>query len=163
MTQPSNVIGPDDDESPRTGFAAMRHRDFLHFAPAIGFALFTGYVADRYERRIVIALCSALIMIASILFWVISLAGMDQSLPILMVLLVLGTGRAFYQPASNSFVPNLVPKIELPNAIAWYTSANKICQTVGPALGGVGYRMSGPEAVYMGAAFHLVLERSVSY
>ena len=29
MTQPSNVIGPDDDESPRTGLAAMRHRDFL--------------------------------------------------------------------------------------------------------------------------------------
>lgn len=118
MTQPSNVIGPDNDESPRIGFAAMRHRDFLllfvgkncgfmalhavlvavayqvyditgdvlnlawfalaTFAPATGFALFTGYVADRYDRRIVISICSALIMIASILFWAISMAGMDQ-------------------------------------------------------------------------------------
>ena len=194
MTQP-NVILPGGDEPPRTGFAAMRHRDFLllflgkncgfmalhgvlvavayqvyditgdvlnlawiglaTFAPAIGFALFTGYVADRYDRRIVIALCSTLIMIASILFWLISMSGMDQIWPVLMVLLVLGTGRAFYQPASNSFVPNLVPKIELPNAIAWYTSANKICQTVGPALGGLGYGMFGPEAVYIGAAIAL--------
>lgn len=29
MTQLSNVIGLDNDESPRTGLAAMRHRDFL--------------------------------------------------------------------------------------------------------------------------------------
>ena len=89
MTQPSNVIEPDDDEPPLNGFAAMRHRDFLllfvekncgsmalhavlvavtyqvyditgdvldlvwnglsNFAPKIGFALFTGYVADRYD------------------------------------------------------------------------------------------------------------------
>ena len=82
---------------------------------------------------------------------------------VLMVLLVLGTGRAFYQTASNSFVPNLVPKIELPNAIAWCISANKICQTVGPALGGVGYGMSGPEAVHMGAAIGLGVGLSVSY
>ena len=29
MTQPSNVIGPDDDEPPRNGFAAFCHKDFL--------------------------------------------------------------------------------------------------------------------------------------
>lgn len=29
MTQPSNVFGPNDNEPPRTGFAAMRQRDLL--------------------------------------------------------------------------------------------------------------------------------------
>ncbi|MEK9684282.1 MAG: MFS transporter [Rhodospirillaceae bacterium] len=122
------------------------------FAPAIGFALFTGYVADRYDRRLVIAICSASIMFASLLFMFVSFSGMKQVWPVFAILIILGTGRAFYQPASNSFVPNLVPKIELPNAIAWYTSANKICQTVGPALGGIIYGLSGPEVVYAGAA-----------
>jgi len=186
------VTGWEDDPPPRTGFAAMRHRDFLllflgknfgfialhavlvavayqvyditgdvlnlawiglaTFAPAIGFALFTGYVADRFDRRLVIAGCSALIMIAAILFMVFSLSSMTEVWPVFAILLLLGTGRAFYQPAANSFVPNLVPKIELPNAIAWYTSANKICQTAGPALGGIIYGFAGPEAVYGGAA-----------
>ena len=29
MTQPSNVFEPNDNEPPRTGFAAMRQRDLL--------------------------------------------------------------------------------------------------------------------------------------
>ena len=41
MTQPSNVFGPDDNEPPRTGFAAMRQRDLL--------LLLGGKIADLWH------------------------------------------------------------------------------------------------------------------
>ncbi len=126
------------------------------FAPAMGFALVTGYVADLVDRRLVIVGCYSVILAASVLFLVMTLTGMEQVWPVFLILAVLGTGRAFYQPAANSLVPNLVPQATFPNAVAWYTSVNKITQVAGPALGGIIY-LAGPEVVYATASVGLVL------
>ena len=115
----------------------MAYIGLAAFAPAFGFALFTGYVADLFDRRAVIAICYGLIGAASAMLLVITLAGFTDIWPVFLILAIMGTGRAFYQPAANSFVPNLVPPEIFPNAVAWHTSTNKIAQTVGPALGGV--------------------------
>jgi len=127
------------------------------FAPAVGFALFTGYVADLFDRRLVIAICFGLIATASILLLVLSFTGFSQIWPAFLILAIMGTGRAFYQPAANSFVPNLVPAEIFPNAVAWHTSTNKIAQTVGPAIGGVVYELYGPEIVYGSAAIGITI------
>ena len=118
------------------------------FAPAMGFALFTGYVADLYDRRLVVAVCYGIILVASALLLVVTLTGFTDVWPVFAILAVMGTGRAFYQPAANALVPNLVPTRIFANAIAWHTSSNKITQTVGPALGGILYEWLGPDAVY---------------
>ena len=121
------------------------------FAPAIGFALFTGYVADLYDRRLVIAVCYGLMLVASLVFCAMTLAGTVDLMAVLAAVAFLGTARAFYQPASNAIVPNQVPAAMFPNAVAWHTSIGKIAQVVGPALGGVIY-LAGPEVVYATAA-----------
>ena len=72
------------------------------------------------------------------------------------ILGLIGTGRAFYQPATNSLVPNLVPAAIFPNAVAWHTSTNKIAQMVGPALGGIIYLIS-PEVVYLAATAGMLI------
>lgn len=117
------------------------------FAPAIGFALVTGYVADLFDRRLVIAACYATLLVTSLLFCAMTLADVQEVWPVFAILVVLGTARAFYQPASASLVPNLVPAPIFPNAVAWYSSIGKIAQVVGPALGGLVY-LAGPEVVY---------------
>ena len=66
----------------------------------------------------------------------------------------MGTGRALYQPASNSLLPNLVPPDIFPNAVAWNTSTNKVAQMAGPAIGGMVFLL-GPEYVYGFAALGL--------
>jgi MFS family permease len=116
----------------------------------------TGYVADLFDRRLVIAGCYGVMLIASVLFLVITLTGMRQVWPVFLILVVMGTGRAFYQPAANSLVPNLVPAATFPNAVAWYTSVNKITQVAGPALGGLIY-LAGPEVVYATSAVGLAM------
>lgn len=117
------------------------------FAPAFGFALFTGYVADRFDRRSVVAVCYATMGASAALFWVWTITATTAVWPVFVILVLMGTGRAFYQPASAALVPNLVPITVFPNAVAWNTSISKLCQVVGPALGGVLY-LAGPEVVY---------------
>jgi len=127
------------------------------FAPAIGFSLITGYVADLFDRRLVVTVCYATIGLASFLLLMLTLSGFKEVWPVLLILAIMGTGRAFDSPAANSLVPNLVPPEIFPNAIAWHTSSNKITQTVGPALGGVIYQFWGPEIVYASACIGIVI------
>ena len=127
------------------------------FAPAMGFSLITGYVADLFDRRLVVTVCYATIGLASFLLLMLTLSGFKEVWPVFLILAIMGTGRAFDSPAANSLVPNLVPPEIFPNAIAWHTSSNKITQTVGPALGGVIYQFWGPEIVYASASIGIVI------
>lgn len=126
------------------------------FAPAFGFALITGYVADLFDRRRVIAVCYGVMMIAAAMFWHWSSAGATPIWPVFIFVAVMGAGRAFFQPASSAIVPNLVPEKIFPNAVAWYTSATKSSQMVGPSLGGMLY-LAGPEVVYATAVASLAI------
>ncbi len=126
------------------------------FAPAIGFALVTGYVADLFDRRIVLVVSYGVIFIGAVLLFVYTASGVEAVWPVFAILVLEGTGRAFHQPAVNSLVPNLVPAESFPNAVAWHSTINKITQMVGPAIGGILY-LAGPEIVYLVAAAGLLV------
>ena len=126
------------------------------FAPAFAFALFTGYVADLFDRRLVLTVCYGIVGLSALGFLVYTLADTGPVWPVFVLLVVLGTGRAFHQPAINALVPNLVPKNVFPNAVAWHSTVTKVCQVTGPALGGVVY-LAGPEIVYASAAIALAI------
>jgi len=117
------------------------------FAPGLGFALVTGYVVDRFDRRLVLACCYLVMLISAVLFTLFALSGTKEVWPAFMILVFYGTGRAFYMPCTNALLPNLVPVEEFPNAVAWNTSATKLTQIAGPAIGGFLY-LAGPEVVY---------------
>ena len=121
------------------------------FAPAMGFALITGYVADLFDRRLVLVVCYGVVFLGAVLLLIYTLSGIEAVWPVFLILTLEGTGRAFHLPAVNALVPNLVPKENLANAVAWHSTVNKVCQVSGPALGGVLY-LAGPEIVYAVAA-----------
>jgi MFS family permease len=121
------------------------------FAPALGFAPLTGYVVDRFDRRLVLAGCYLVMLISAVLFTLFALSGTKEVWPAFMILVLYGSGRAFHMPCSNALLPNLVPVEEFPNAVAWNTSANKLSQVSGPAIGGFLYLL-GPDVVYGSAA-----------
>jgi Transmembrane secretion effector len=55
------------------------------------------------------------------------------------VLVLLGSARAFVQPAGQSFLPQLVSGERFPQAVAWTSSARQTGVIFGPALGGIIY------------------------
>lgn len=126
------------------------------FAPAIGFALITGYVADLFDRRVVLVVTYGIILVGTVLLYLYTVSGMEAVWPVFAILALEGTGRAFHQPAVNSLVPNLVPAESFPAAVAWHSTVNKVTQMVGPALGGILY-LAGPEIVYATAAAGLAI------
>lgn len=64
-----------------------------------------------------------------------------------------GIVRAFNAPASQAFVPLLVPQEDFPNAVAWSSSIFQTAIITGPMLGGVIYGLTGrPTLVFAGAA-----------
>jgi MFS family permease len=86
------------------------------------------------------ALCAA----ALLLF---SAAGMQAVWPVFVILAGFGTARAFYGPAQQSLLPNLVPEKLLGNAIALSSTGWQISTIVGPVAGGLLYEIA-PEAAY---------------
>ena len=117
----------------------------VQFAPAIVFVLVTGTVADRYNRRAVMAICLALeafCVIALALYWI-SHAGRTQDHGVIwsvfIILTLFGVARAFLTPSMQSIFANLVPRESFANAVAWNTSAMQASFTIGPAIGGLLY------------------------
>ncbi len=126
------------------------------FLPAIGFALITGHVADRFDRRTVLLGCYAPTIAAScgLFLW---LAGGGQAIwPIFVLTVLFGTTRAFANPAGQALVPNLVPLEQLGNAVAWNSSAWQTATIAGPALGGLLYAFGGTVVFAVSAALFTI-------
>ena len=127
------------------------------FLPAVLLWPVTGLVADRFDRRAVLATCHGLLGVSGVLlFWLTSSAE-KSLLGIYAVLSLVGAARAFAGPAGHSLAPNLVPRSDLPSAIAWGSSVFHLSIAAGPALGGLLYGATGPRAVFgMHAALELL-------
>jgi MFS family permease len=127
----------------------------VQFLPALLLVLVTGTIADRYNRRIIVALsqgveggCALGLMILTSLGWI----SVGQ---IFALLALFGVARAFMNPASQSLIPNLVPTKDLASAIALSTSSWQIAVITGPVAGGLLYGLAA-EAAY-GVALVLYL------
>ena len=106
--------------------------------PTIGFLLPAGVLSDRLDRRslvlwsdlgraAVVAVLAALVLTGALTFW------------LLVVLVALyGIGAAFFAPAFEALVPDIVPPDQLAAANALDQFVRPITlRLVGPALGGV--------------------------
>ncbi|NOT55036.1 MAG: MFS transporter [Deltaproteobacteria bacterium] len=117
------------------------------FLPALCLTLVTGHVADRYDRRRVLALCTFVEAMCALLFLNLTLSGNTDTRWIFALLLLFGMAKAFEFPAAISLMPNLVPPHQFVNAAAWNSSAWQVATIAGPAIGGVLYAF-GPLVVY---------------
>ncbi|NMA99447.1 MAG: MFS transporter [Phyllobacteriaceae bacterium] len=109
------------------------------FLPALVLLLLTGLTADRFNRRKIMAICLGIEFICAISFFLLADSEAHEVWPIFIVLVVLGTARAFWNPAAQSLAPNLVPPEALSNAITVNASAWQFAAITGPAVGGLLY------------------------
>lgn len=119
------------------------------FLPMVLLLLPAGDIADRIDRRFIIAasyfLQAVSVSLLILLTW--TGAGHHSIWPFYLVLAIFGTARAFSGPALRAFVPLLVSKVQLPRGIAISSSSFQVAVIVGPALGGILY-IWGPFVAY---------------
>jgi len=123
------------------------------FVPTFLLTLPSGQLADRSDRRKLLAGATALQFIAAaILAWG-SAAGWVSRDIILTLSVLLGMARALQTPAQQAIVPKLVTAAQIPRAMALSSAVMKVAVIAAPALGGFVYA-EGPAWAY---AFCLVV------
>jgi MFS family permease len=123
------------------------------FLPGIFLFLIAGHVADRVPRQRILQGCYAAFSLCSVLLLFFTLHGLNSAYPIYLALLGNGAVRAFNGPASQAFLPLLVPREHFPNAVAWGSSIFQTATIAGPMIGGLLYGITGsPAPVYISAA-----------
>lgn len=128
----------------------------VQFLPAPLLVLVTGSVADRYNRRRIMAACMAVEAACALALLVILHAGTIEVWPVFGVLLVFGIARAFMGPAVQSLLANLVPQTALANAIALNSSSFQFATIIGPVAGGLLYGVSSELAYSTSVLFFLI-------
>jgi MFS family permease len=118
------------------------------FLPTALLAPLGGALADRVPRRtLLLATTSFQILFAALLTLVTSLG--DPS-PGLVTLIVLGAGcaNAIGFPAFQSMLPDLVPREDLPGAVALSSAQWNLGRVIGPALAGLVIGLGGYELAF---------------
>lgn len=106
------------------------------FSPAFALFLVAGMVADKFDRRGILVVCSFAHIVAVGAIGALIWSGHATVSLILAILLLQGATRSFYHTASQAILPNLVSKAQFPRAIAYASSTYKAATLVGPAMGG---------------------------
>ncbi len=127
--------------------------------PNLLLGLWGGVIADRVRRRTLLIVAQALAMVQAFTLGVLTLSGWITPVHILVLAFLLGMVQAFEMPARHSFVAQLVPRDDLPNAIALNSSLIHLARFVGPAVAGVLVAWMGEGLVFLvnGATFVAVL------
>lgn len=131
------------------------------FLPALVLILVTGLTADRFNRRMIMAICLGVELLCALGFLAFVNAQAHEVWPIFGILVVLGTARAFWSPAAQSLAPNLVPPEALANAITTNMSAWQFASIAGPAVGGLLYGIAPSVAFGTGAVLLVIAMGSV--
>jgi MFS family permease len=123
--------------------------------PVLILALPAGFVADRFDRRVIVLCTTTVATIAAGALGVLTILGRADLTTVLVLAGVLGVTNAFEMPARQSYVSELAGKRNLANAIALNSLLFNSARVVGPAIAGILVAIVGP-----GWAFLL---NSISY
>jgi DHA3 family tetracycline resistance protein-like MFS transporter len=105
--------------------------------PTIAFLLIGGVVSDRRDRRLVMAWADGLRAVAVAVLAVLVLMGALRFWELVVLVAVYGVGTAFFMPAFDAILPELLPKSDLPAANALDQFVRPLAmRLIGPVVGG---------------------------
>jgi len=105
--------------------------------PTIAFLLIGGVVSDRRDRRLVMAWADGLRAVAVAVLAALVLMGVLRFWELVVLVAIYGIGTAFFMPAFEAILPELLPKEDLPAANALDQFVRPIAmRLIGPVAGG---------------------------
>jgi MFS family permease len=128
----------------------------VQFLPPLLLVLVTGLTADRYNRRLIMGLCFGVEAVAALALLAFTLSRPTAVWPVFGVLAMLGTARAFMNPAADALAPNLLPKEAIANGISLNSMTWQLGNICGPVAGGLLYGVSGAVAYAVALALILI-------
>jgi MFS family permease len=124
--------------------------------PTITFLLVGGVASDRFDRRTLMVAADLLRALAGAILAGLALGGVLEVWHVAILAALYGTGAAFFAPAFDALVPDIVPAERLAQANALDQLMRPLVfRMAGPALGGILVAAGGAGLVFAldGASF----------
>jgi len=130
---------------------------FCDLAPAVVFSPVAGAIADRMDRVKLTMISQAAIGLQATAVAVLLWAGMLDIGVLLVLELLSGVAASFAQPARQSLMPGLVPRADLPAAVAANSLCFNVARFIGPAIAGPMIAFAGvvPAVLFNAAAYFI--------
>jgi MFS family permease len=134
--------------SPEQKGIALGLVGLVRVVPIIIFSLISGVVADALDRRKLMLITQTAMTMVAVALAAITFGGLKVVWPIYVLAALSSAAGAFDGPARQSFIPNLVPREHLPNAISLNTIMFQAAAVLGPSLAGIAIASLGVAWVY---------------
>ena len=105
--------------------------------PVLFLGLLAGATADIFDRRRLLIFWQAWMLVSVAVLAILTFAGAISPITLLFFTFLLNIGSGMNNPAWQAIVPELVPREEIPNAVALNAASNNLARAVGPAIGGI--------------------------
>lgn len=110
---------------------------FCSLAPSVLISPFAGAIVDRVDRVHLTVVTQWITVAHALTLAALTYSGLIQIEVIAALEVVLGVSSTFAQPARQSLVPGMVPRSELPGAVALNSLTFNLSRSVGPGIGGI--------------------------
>jgi MFS family permease len=117
--------------------------------PVFLLAVPAGAAGDLFDRRKLLLVTQGLMLAAAAVLGVMTLTRSTGPWTLLWLTFALGLGATMNGPTWQAIMPDLVPRPELPAAIALNSIGFNLARAVGPALGGAVVAAIGAGAAFM--------------
>jgi len=108
----------------------------LQFLPALFLSLPAGKLADRRNKRKLLIITNIIAGSAALILGILVITELVQIWHVMALAILLGISSAIDAPIRQSFVPELVGREDLPNAIGLNSANFNAGRLVGPAIAG---------------------------
>ncbi|HLD01974.1 MAG TPA: MFS transporter [Patescibacteria group bacterium] len=129
----------------------------FRFLPIVVFSLIGGSFADAHNRKRILIISETLLAIFAVILAVTTFQGSITPTVIYAITICAAILTSFDMPARQAFVPSLVPKSALTNALSLNSIMWQIALIIGPTIAGFIIAHSGIEQVYILNAASYVL------
>lgn len=104
--------------------------------PVVLFSLIGGAMADGLDRRRILLAAQGFMLLVSILLAACAWSGLLSPWLLLAFTFLIGCGSAFNAPAWQASVQDMVPRSQVPAAVALNSMGFNLARSTGPAIGG---------------------------
>src|SRR5712692_3791612 len=117
--------------------------------PYFFLALPAGALADVVDRRRLLLFAELWMFCAALVLGGLTIAGMTTPTILLSLTFVIGMGAALNAPTYQAITPELVPRSQLPAAVALNSVGLNLARAIGPAIGGFIVAAAGPGTAFV--------------
>ena len=109
----------------------------LQFLPSLLLSPVGGLLADRMDKRLLLALTQGWMACSALVLGVLAISGVARTWHVYLLALIFGIGAAVDVPTRQAFVTEVAGRENLTNAIGLNSASFNAARLVGPGVGGL--------------------------